>query len=317
MPAAYISRTYRGERDLAAILGLLAAARPAGMQTEYPGERDLRELLALPDVQANTRLWFDPASLECAGFALLDRYANLWFEWAPAAGADLAAAMIAWGETCLRRAAAAGAEGPARLDTNCRLDRREQIALLERHGFQADSSQTLRMARSLDAPLPAPELPAGFSLRPVAGEAEAPAVVELHRAAFGTLHMTLEERLASMRVPGYLPEGDLVVVAPDGSLAGYCMAAIEEAPGELPGGPAGGALGLTDPVAVHPAYQGRGLARALLLAGCRLLQTQGIREARLSTTSDNLAMQRAAAAVGFAVCAVVAWFSRPVDLNQE
>ena len=40
----------------------------------------------------------------------------------------------------------------------------------------------------------------------------------LHRAAFGTEYMTIENRRAMMSGPEYDPEGDLVVVAPDGRL---------------------------------------------------------------------------------------------------
>jgi ribosomal protein S18 acetylase RimI-like enzyme len=59
--------------------------------------------------------------------------------------------------------------------------------------------------------------------------------------------------------------------------------------------------GYTDPVATHPDLKGRGLARALLSEGMRRLRNHGLEQARLSTSSDNLAMQRAAEAVGFRI----------------
>jgi hypothetical protein len=47
----------------------------------------------------------------------------------------------------------------------------------------------------LTEPIPEPTLPPAYTIRPVAGEAEVAALVALHRAAFGTMHLTAAERL--------------------------------------------------------------------------------------------------------------------------
>ncbi len=75
----------------------------------------------------------------------------------------------------------------------------------------------------------------GYTIRPVAGEAEAEALVALHRAAFGSEHMTAAERLTWMRQPDYDPALDLVAVAPNGSLAAYCFCAIQREENRLSG----------------------------------------------------------------------------------
>ena len=62
-------------------------------------------------------------------------------------------------------------------------------------------------------------------------------------------------------------------------------------------------------VAVHPAHQGRGLARTLLYAGMQLLQARGATRAVLGTSSDNLAMQAAARAAGYRVESERVWLS--------
>lgn len=62
-------------------------------------------------------------------------------------------------------------------------------------------------------------------------------------------------------------------------------------------------IGFTDPVATHPKYQRKGLSRALLLTGLRILQDRGIKTARLSTSGSNTAMQMAARSVGFTITA--------------
>lgn len=291
------------------MLDLLVAVRPAKRIADYPSAVDLRELLALPAVQDNTRLWFDAAD-RLVGFAFVDHYQNLRFEFDPQVlSPGIEAEIVAWGVDCIRRVMQATGESFT-LDASCREDDTGYIALLERHGFIQEALRSVHMVRSLYDPIPAPHLPAGFSIRHVTGEHEVDALVALHRAAFGTEHMTVEERLAMMRVPDYELELDLVVVAPDGRLAAYCMVSISKEENAR----TGRNEGYTDPVATHPDFQRRGLARALLLTGLRALQQRGIDTACLGTSSENVAMQRTAQAAGFRVQSTTLWFSKPVSL---
>ena len=96
-----------------------------------------------------------------------------------------------------------------------------------------------------------------------------------------------------------------MAVAPDGSPAAYCLCAIHRQGNRL----SGCNDGVTDPLATHPAHQGRGLARALLCAGMALLRARGAERAVLGTSSDNRAMQTAAQAVGFRIESERVWFS--------
>lgn len=303
-----VCRTYAGAQDLQAMLDLLAAVRPADRITDSPSPVDLHELMALPEVQANTRLW--PADGgRLAAFAFVDQYNNLVWEvdW-PAAGPGIEPEIVAWGVECIRRAAQ-GSDTPVTLDASCREEDAERIALLERNGFVRQELRSVHMARPLDEPIPAPQLPAGFSIRHAAGEQEVEALVALHRAAFGTDRMTVEERLAMMRVPDYDPELDLLAVAPDGRLAAYCMCGISREENER----SGRNEGYTDPVATHPDFQRLGLARALMLAGLRELKRRGVDTAVTGTSSENVAMQRTAEAVGFRITSTTLWFAKPVS----
>jgi ribosomal protein S18 acetylase RimI-like enzyme len=166
------------------------------------------------------------------------------------------------------------------------------------------------MQRDLRAPIPEAELPEGFAIRVAGGEAEAEALAELHRLAFGTEHMTTESRLAMMRAPAYDPSLDLVAVAPGGVLAAYCMCSMEDANGEVPSP----RVGWTDPVGTHPGYQRLGLARALLCTGLRLLRDRGAEYARLGASSTNTAMQKAAQSAGYVVKEVTKiWFQKDLE----
>lgn len=306
----FTSRTYSDAGDLSAMLDLLVAARSLDRITDYPGVVDLRELLALTQVQDNTRLWFD-AGAQLIGFAFVDPYHNLRFEFDQSV-ATLAVEreIVTWGETCLRRVMPTTDE-PQQLDASCRADNTERIALLERHGFVRQALSSLQFVRPLDEPIPTPHLPPGFTLRGVAGEHEVEALVTLHRAAFATNHMTVAERLAMMRVPEYDAELDLIAVGPDGRLAAYCFCSVSQEENER----TGRNEGYTDPIATHPDFQHRGLAKALLLTGLHKLKQRGVAAAALGTSSANRAMRSLAQAVGFQVRSTTLWFSKPVSTN--
>ncbi|HOU13510.1 MAG TPA: GNAT family N-acetyltransferase [Anaerolineae bacterium] len=299
------SRPYSGPADLHSMLALLGITKPAERCGNSPSEVDLRELLALPAVQNNTRLWFD-ADARLVGFAFVDHYNNLCFEFDDP---GIESEIVAWGVQCIRRAIEAEGEALT-LDASCGEDNTNCIALLERHGFIRQALRSLHLVCSLHAPIPAPQLPAGFSIRHVTGEHEVEALVALHRAAFGTENMTVEERLAMMRTPEYDAELDLVAVAPDGRLAAYCMVSISQEENAR----TGRNEGYTDPVATHPDFRRLGLARALLLTGLYALQQRGIDTACLGTSDDNVAMQQTALAVGFRVQSTTLWFSKLVSL---
>jgi mycothiol synthase len=305
--AAFTNRPY-ADADLQAMIDLLVGARPSGHIADYPGIVDLREMLETSETQANTSLWRDGDG-QLVGFAIVHpTHGNLIFEIASQARTgDLAAQIVAWSVERVRNARR-GAEEAASLQMSCHDDNLERVALLEQLGFVRQEQYTLHFACSLSDPIPEPQVPEGFGTRHVAGEHEVEAHVALHRAAFGTENMTVEERLSWMHTPDYDPELDLVAVAPDGTLAAYVFCTISEEENAL----TRRKDGYTDPVATHPAFQRRGLARALLLTGFRLLKRRGVETARTSTGSWNVAMQRAARSVGYRAESKTIFFKKPV-----
>jgi len=85
----------------------------------------------------------------------------------------------------------------------------------------------LQYARSLNEPISEYAFPPGFFLRHVEGEHEVESLVTLHRAAFGTENMTVEQRLAIMHAPQYERELDFVAVAPNGELSAFCICGFD------------------------------------------------------------------------------------------
>jgi len=308
--SAVIGRGYLGDTDLQSMIDLLLTLRAPDRVTDYPSSADLRELLMMKLVRNATRLWVN-ADNRLIAFALVDPYNNLRWEIDPrAASCGLESEMVTWGVACRRRMPVD--DGKSRtLDASCREDDIERIAFLERHGFIQQPLRSLHLERPLNEPISPPQLPPGFVLRSVTGEHEADALTALHRSAFGTEHMTVDERLAMMRVPTYDPALDLVAVAPDGRLAAYCLCSVCSEENERTGRNEGS----TDPLATHPDWRRCGLAKALLLAGLRALKSQGMDRAVLGTRSDNAAMLATAEAVGFRVEWATIWFAKSLNID--
>jgi ribosomal protein S18 acetylase RimI-like enzyme len=201
----------------------------------------------------------------------------------PAHAAALWPEILAWGADHGRALAAArGRIGDARWWMSARCDDPERIAALEACGFRHEAWVTLRYERALAEPLPLPALPDGFTVRPLCGEAEVPAYVATHRAAFGTTGMTEEWRQRVLRTPGYRPDLDLVVAAPDGRVAAFAILWVGSQSGDR-------REGQFEPVGVHPDYQRRGLGRALILEGMRRLRDAGATHAIVQTENTRTA----------------------------
>jgi mycothiol synthase len=290
------SRGYEGDRDLQAVLDFTSGIRPPEHRNDYPGRADLEEAFASVTAPKNARLWFADGRL--IAWAYVDGYNNLLWEWDQQYTEQLGGEVVRWGEQCARRNLSNREE--AALYAHCRDSDIERMDFLKQHGFIPLGDTTLTLIRSLSESIPTPVLPGGFLLRPLFGKQEAEAVAAMHRAAFGTDHMTTENRLIIMGTSGYDRSLDLVVIAPDGSIAANCICSVS--PQEK--------MGFTDPVAAHPSFQGIGLVRALLLTGMQLLKERGMLNARLGTSGSNARMQRSAESVGFKVEYKTIWFKR-------
>ena len=265
---------------------------------------DFEERMQIQSVRSNTRVWEKEGDV--IALAYVDAFNNLWFEIHPDhISRELEQAVLDWGLVCIRKHNADTGE-QSTLDITCDIKDSERLAFAERFGFQRENVRTLYYIRSLDGDIETFPLPRGFSIRATFGESEVEALVALHRAAFGTGNMTVEERLAIMRAPGYVPELDLIAVAPDRNLAAFCICGFE---GDDP------AAGLTDPIGVHPLHQKVGLGKAIVSAGLQMLRSRGARIARLGTSSENVSMQKLAECLGFVCEGEKLWFSKSVPVE--
>ena len=168
------------------------------------------------------------------------------------------------------------------------------LAALAAAGFGPADRQLSQWQRRLDGDAvrdlpPVPDLPAGYRIRAVRGREELAARVEVHRAAFvpSRLNVQKYERLAA--TPPYRFEDDLVVEAPDGSLAAFAMAWWDPV----------GCVGEFEPVGTHPRHQRRGLGRALLRHGLHRFVGLGATVVQVYSDAANDASEALYAAVGF------------------
>lgn len=305
-----ISRLYKNT-DFDSLVDLLKRVRPPKWSGDYPALIDLHEILAQPAPRARTRLWFEQGDKpsyheQLVAYALVDAYNNMLFEIEP--GYALESEVIGWGEACLRKMRAQGTiDNQATLDGSCRQEDTRRMDILLKHGFEVLPGSSLHFRCTVPKKISLPKLSPGFILTNAAALGESPGFIErvvaLHRAAFTSEHMTVEERQSIVEAPEYEALLDLFVVSPDGRLAGYCNCTIDA---NTPG------IGYTDPIAVHPEFQRQGIGRVLLLAGLNELGCRAVEEARFSTSSENQAMQGLGKATGFTIYERIAWLAKVV-----
>ncbi len=169
-------------------------------------------------------------------------------------------------------------------------DDHERQRLVEAHGFLLDTNDYyVLLQHDLRNLSSVPTVPDGFQLRTLAGEQETVAYAELHRTAFESTSMTAAWRARTLRAPHYRPELDLVIVAPDGSLAGFCVGWFEPARH----------VAQIEPIGVDPRFHRRGFGRILLLEMLRHFQAYGANSVIIEPSGENTAIVSACKSVGF------------------
>ncbi len=301
---SFFSRGFIDISDVPRLVDWVRTIRPPDRVTDYPSVIDLPRVLALPENQATLRLWFTDTN-DLLGFGFVDVFHTLRFEldWAQVPP-ELEAEVIAWGESC-HTPESTLPSAPRLFATAHEVDSLRR-SFLERHDYASVADTILHLERSLALPINPARLAPEFVIRPVEGEQEAAELAQLHRDAFGTSHMTTERRIAMMRTAHYRPELDLVIVTTEGVYAAYGRASLCPEENAL----TGRNECYADLFATHPAYRGRGLARALVVTLVHLLQQQGYTTAKLTTSSANVAMKQVALSEGFQLASETLRFAR-------
>ncbi len=286
----------------------IARIRPMEWNLDFPTNVDLDEIFQKPEMTDNSRLWHASNGERIAYAFVHFPYNNLSFEINPLFwNQALEDEILVWAEGRMR-AQYGGNTVQETLDSTCRVEDTRKSTFFTRCGFERQEVESLSFVTHLLDPLPEPLLPPDFTLRPLDPATELEQVVDLFQAAYGTDNFTLEDRMAIMNTEAYIPELDIVALSPDGRLTGNCICSIEKSSSETME-----MEGFTDPVVVHPDFQRKGIATALLRYGLEKLRLRGVRKVHLGTSSTNTGMRRAAEAVGFLCTAQHAWYSKKMQ----
>jgi mycothiol synthase len=288
------SRPYGAETDYEQMRELLIESFAVAGPPDYcsVGELDwLRYTTGdTPDAATSARLWFTTSG-ELAGFAWPgQRQVDLLVRPRYRARA-LEGDMLAWAEDERR---GRGGE-PLTLTAWAYEGDRERAVLLQDRGYTRTATALAYNVREVVTPLPVVALPPGHAVRHVLGEADVERRVAVHRDAFAPSRMTVAKHRAVMGAPTYRADLDLVVVAPDGMFAAYCLVWYDTA----------NRHGEFEPVGCHSAHRRRGLGKAVMAEGLRRLAALGARTAAVNSLYGAVPANRLYRSVGF----------RPLDLN--
>jgi mycothiol synthase len=275
-------RPYQGEDDQPLMLSL---AR------QYPA--DHLYVLDLPyrlsswalDYPENAHLWFDAGDTLVGWAVLQPPFWTIDITCRPDMARELYGDILAWADDRARQIVKTPAGLPAWY-VNVFADQADIIHILEAAGLanQADvgedSWSKVFMHRPGDLPVRDYRIPPGFTIRSLAGEAEVEAYVALHQAVFETKNMTVAWRQRTLQQSSYRPDLDVVVVAPNGRLAAFCIGWLYGKNGQI------------EPLGCHAEYRRYALGRIALAEVLRRLQAAGSEQIVVETDNyRNTAMK--------------------------
>jgi ribosomal protein S18 acetylase RimI-like enzyme len=160
--------------------------------------------------------------------------------------------------------------------------------LLVELGWARDDKPPYVLNRIQIGAIDVPALPDAFSYRSARGVEDAAALAAVHNGAFGSI-WTPELYRYVMESPGYAPDRELVIQAPDGSFAAFTVTWHDRL----------NHMGLFEPVGTHRDYQRRGFGRALMRYGMRQMAEAGMAFASVANFGDNESARGLYHSVGF------------------
>jgi mycothiol synthase len=232
------------------------------------------------DDTGNACLWFDMDE-NLIGWAVLQTpFWTIDYAYRPSMEGLLHREMLSWADGRARSIADTRFGHPAWYVMVFE-DHLQRIRDLEDAGFEClaytgeDSWSKVLMRRSLETSVKLYQPPAGYTIRSLKGEEEAEAYVELHRSVFESRNMTVDWRLRTLEHPAYHRDLDIVVEAPGGKLAAFCICWIDM---EL-------SAGHVEPLGCHKDFRKYALGRVALSHGLHRLQSMGAKEIFVETDS--------------------------------
>jgi ribosomal protein S18 acetylase RimI-like enzyme len=198
--------------------------------------------------------------------------------------------MIAWAEEHLAATTAEGVSRQLHLFAYD-YDVHRQDLLGQRGYERTQHGGVIRHLRLGGQPLQPPVVAEGYRLRTTQPDdiQDCQRIADLLNAAFGRdFHTAREYQMFTRLAPSFRRELDLVVEAPDGTLAAYVGVPYDEA----------NRRGIFEPVCTHPDHRRRGLGQALMREGLLRLRASGATDVVVET-GDMVPANRLYSSIGF------------------
>ncbi len=306
-------RAYRGPSDVVVLqrFNALLIQSHGRVGLMHPGDIPHRIFNALrrDDPYELVHLWVD-GSGGVVAWALLDpRGAGYDAQVSPAARETMPGVereVNVWSEEKLLGLMSERGSDARSIETDAFAGDAVRTTLLEHSGWIAQDSEAIILSRRPLTDVPEPELPSGYRIRTVRGVAEAGAVSELHSAGFDS-SWTPQLYRRVMESPGYDKDRELLIEAPDGSLAAFCVMWADDV----------NRAGLFEPLAVHPEHRRRHLGSALIRAGMAKMRGWSMEWAEVMYEVDNPGSGPLYLGEGFVPTWDVVLYRKPVRLTTR
>jgi GNAT superfamily N-acetyltransferase len=171
-------------------------------------------------------------------------------------------------------------------------------------GWEPDNELPYVLNRTAIGPIAVPALPEGYSFQSANGVEDAAALADVHNAAFGATWTPALYRKV-MESPGYAPERELVIQAPDGPYVAFCVTWYDHL----------NRTGLFEPVGTHRDHRRRGLARAIMLYGMQQMAAAGMEFATVANSGSNEAARGLYQACGFKPWHLLDGYVKHIELD--
>ncbi len=281
-------RAYRGIEDGQSIRDLLdrsfAATRHPYLAIDPPNWERLSAALRLGTSQGIVQLWEEQLITSCTtiGLLKLDPKRLHFSILADPSWATIGIKMVDW----VNEQYGAGRGGnDDEGDFICSVceSNRTQKSILASRGYVQGKKSTFFRQKDLDGPLKRASLPSGMQtalVRDLGADRFRKRAASESKVFGGRVSADFLQIIA--KSPLYRPELDLIITAPDRTIAAFCTIWLD----------AENSVGIIEPVATMPEYRQFGLAKALMIEAFRGLQAAGASLAFLGHDAANRAGKR-------------------------
>jgi mycothiol synthase len=179
-----------------------------------------------------------------------------------------------------------------------------KIGILTDLGFRVTDFDRYDLFRQeLNAQVAQATVPTGAEVRAVDPDRDLDDRVAIHREVWHPSKLTASAYAAVRAAPGFLPELDLIAIAPDGTIAAYCTCWYDPV----------NRIGEFEPVGARAAYRRQGYGLAIMHEGLRRLQRLGATEAIVLSSATNAASYGLYSRSGFTAAGQYHSYVRPAS----